>query len=96
MSKSDAIGLRDEPQECAVAIEQLWAFCLYDLKRGLLIAIHESVTDRSRRVLVGRLDRLVAEPFDMDDLGYPIRSQPLMNAPACKSSRFATANPAPR
>ena len=68
--ETDAVGLRDEPQQVAVPVEGPGPAGRDHLEPRLVIAINDAIARRTRIVLESDLDRLVAEPFDLDHLGY--------------------------
>ena len=74
--EANAVGLGDEPQQRAVAVERPRTTGLDQLERGFLVAIDEAVGDGAGRILVGDLGGLITEPLDMNDLGRPAGSQP--------------------
>jgi hypothetical protein len=87
--KADAIGFRHQPQQRAVTVERPWPAFLDHFEGRLFGAEHQPVAHLCRRILEGDLDRLIAEPFDLHDLGEPTGRKPRMLAPAFRSSRRA-------
>jgi hypothetical protein len=67
--EADAPGLGDEPEQLTVAGERPSPPDHDQLQRRLVGAVEQSVAGRTARLLERDLDRLIAEPFDLDDLG---------------------------
>jgi hypothetical protein len=67
MRQADAVGLRDQAEERAVAVEAPGPALLDQLQAGLVVAVEQLVGDLAGRGLVGQLQRLGAEPLDAHD-----------------------------
>ncbi len=66
MGQADAVGLGDQAEEGAVAVETPGPALLDDLQAGLVVAVEQLVGDLAGRGLVGQLQGLGAEPLDAD------------------------------
>ncbi len=66
MREPDALGLGNQPEECAVAVEAPRPALLDDVQSSLVVAVKERVGDAAGGRLVGRLQGFGAEPPDAD------------------------------
>ena len=64
--QADAVGLGDQTEERAVAVEAPGPALLHQLQTGLVVAVEQLVGDLAVRGLVGQLQGLGAEPLDAD------------------------------
>ena len=70
VGEPDALGLGGEPEQVAVAVERPRPPRPDQLERGLVAPVDQPVANRAARLLERDLDRLVAEPLDLDDLRH--------------------------
>ena len=66
MGEADAVGLRDQAEEGAVAVETPGPALLQQLQAGLVVTVEQLVGDLAGRGLVGQLQGLGTEPLDTD------------------------------
>ena len=67
VGEPDAVGLGDEAEGGAVAIEAPGTTLLHQLEARLVVAIEQLVGDLARGVLVGELDHVLTEPASSHD-----------------------------
>ena len=67
VGQADALGLGDQAEERAVAVEAPGPALLDDLQARLVVAVEQLVGHLAGRRLVGQLERLGAEPLHADD-----------------------------
>ena len=65
--EADALRLRHQPEQRAVAVEAPRPPLGDDLEPGLVVAVEQFVRDRAGRRLVGQFERFRAEPLHADD-----------------------------
>ena len=70
VGQPDALGLGREPEQVAIAAERPRPARSNQLERRLVAAVDQPVANRPARLLERDLDRLVAEPLDLDDLRH--------------------------
>ena len=70
----DALCLRDEPEERAIAIEAPRPPNLDYLETRLVVTVDQLAGDPAGGVLVGELDGVRAVPLDVDDRGEAVGS----------------------
>ncbi len=68
IGEPDALRLGCQPEQVAITAERPRPSRSSQLERRLVAAVDQPVANRSARLLERDLDRLVAEPLDLDDL----------------------------
>src|SRR5690349_2655624 len=63
MSKSNAVRLRDEAKQTAVAIKTPWPTLFNKFQSRLVVPVEKRITQSTRWVLVGEIERLRAIPL---------------------------------
>lgn len=76
VGEANALGLGDEAEESAIAVEAPGPALLDKVEAGLIVAIEQLVGYLARRRLVGELERLGAEPLDADHGNQGIGQDP--------------------
>ena len=71
--QADAVGLGDQPEQGAIAVEAPGAALLGDLQAWLVVAVEQFVGEPAGRCLVGQFQGLGAEPLDRDDRDQAVR-----------------------
>ena len=74
VGQADAMGLGDQAEERAVAVEAPRAACRQDFQRRLAVAEQDFGADPARAVFIHDLQHVRAVPFDADKLDGGIGS----------------------
>jgi hypothetical protein len=75
MGEANAVGLGQQPEQSAVTVERPRPAGAGDLKDRLIGAVDEPLLRGTGRIPKGNVDRLVSEPFDLDDRRQPVSSE---------------------
>ena len=67
MGEADAVGLRDEPVERAVAVETPRSTLRHDFETRFVVAIEHLLRNLSRWGAVDQRERICSVPLDVDD-----------------------------
>ena len=70
---ANAMILRDEPKQRAVAVEAPGTDFFNKIEPGFLVQIHQPIGDAAGGVIVRELERVRTEPLNGDDGGMTIR-----------------------
>ena len=70
VGQPDALGLRRQPEQVTITAERPRPPRSNQLERRLVAPVDQPVANRSARFFERDLDRLIAEPLDLDDLRH--------------------------
>ena len=88
MGEANALGLGDEAEEGAVAVEAPWAGLFGDADAGLVVAVEELVGDLASGCFVGQLDGVVPVPLHVDHSDEAVCQDALDSGVGCEFFQF--------
>ena len=88
MGEADALGLGNEAEEGAVAVEAPWAGLFGDADAGLVVAVEELVGDLAGGCFVGQLDGVFPVPLHVDHSDEAVCQDALDSGVGCEFFQF--------